>query len=362
VCSSDLLWVRSHRDLPLNVYQVVNTFRYETKTTRPFLRVREIHFFEEHTCQANEEHATARVRSNLAAFAKMAEAFALPYLAIRRPDWDKFPGAFYSIALDIPVGEARTLQIGSIHHYRENFSGPYGIRYEAADGTQQLVHQTTFGLSERLLGAIVAVHGDQKGAVFPTSIAPYQVVVIPIPGAEAGEGPLRTATEIAERLRRHGVRVHLDGGDERPGAKYYRWELCGAPLRLEVGRREAESRSATAVDRLGRKTRVTMDHLEQEVAQRLTEFDRALLERARASFLAAFSVAGSVDELTGSTTVRIVGWCGSEECGHRIETAIDGALLGTPEQPLPVSVGEVGACVACGTRENVRWALAGRPL
>ncbi|MGI0154891.1 MAG: aminoacyl--tRNA ligase-related protein, partial [Thermoplasmata archaeon] len=111
------LWVRSHRDLPLNVYQIVNVFRYETKTTRPFLRIREIHFFEEHTCQANEEHATARVRSNLAAFAKMAAAFALPYLAIRRPDWDKFPGAFYSIAFDTPVGGARTLQVGTVHHY-----------------------------------------------------------------------------------------------------------------------------------------------------------------------------------------------------------------------------------------------------
>jgi prolyl-tRNA synthetase len=356
------LWVRSHRDLPLNVYQIVNTFRYETKTTRPFLRVREIHFFEEHTCQANEAHATARVESNLGAFRKMAEAFALPYLPIRRPEWDKFPGAFYTVALDIPVGEARTLQIGSIHHYRENFSRPYGIQYETADGGQQFVHQTTFGLSERLLGAILAVHGDQKGAVFPSAIAPYQVVVIPIPGTDSGDGPLRAATEIAERLRRHGVRVHLDGGDERPGAKYYRWEMAGAPLRLEVGRREAESRSATAVDRLGRKSKVSFDQLEHEVGERLAAFDRALLERARAAFAASFSVARTVDELAGSTSVRVISWCGREECGHRIETAIDGALLGTPEEPLPIPVGEPGPCGVCGATESARWALAGRPL
>ncbi|MCI4369139.1 MAG: proline--tRNA ligase, partial [Thermoplasmata archaeon] len=115
------LWIRSHRDLPLNVYQIVNTFRYETKTTRPFLRVREIHFFEEHTCQVDEAAATERVHSNLTAFSRMAKELELPYVALRRPEWDKFPGAYYSIALDIPVGEARTLQIGSIHHYRENF-------------------------------------------------------------------------------------------------------------------------------------------------------------------------------------------------------------------------------------------------
>ncbi len=356
------LWVRSHRDLPLNVYQIVNVFRYETKTTRPFLRLREIHFFEEHTCQANEEHATARVRSNLGAFARMAAAFALPYLASRLPEGDKFPGACYSIAFDIPVADARTLQIGTVHHYRENFSRPYGIRFEAPDGSQQFVHQTTFGLSERLLGAILAVHGDAKGAVFPSSVAPYQVVVIPIPGTDAGDAPLRAATDIVERLRRHGVRVHLDGGDERPGAKYYRWELGGVPLRLEVGRREAETHSATAVDRLGRKTQVALDRLEQEVEERLAEFDRALSERAQATFLASFSVARSIDELSGSTKVRVVAWCGTEECGHRIETGIDGALLGTPEGALPLPVGDAGPCIACGRSENVRWAIAGRPL
>ena len=356
------LWVRSHRDLPLNVYQVVNVFRYETKTTRPFLRVREIHFFEEHTCQVDEQRATERVRSNLGAFAKMAAAYALPYLAIRRPDWDKFPGAFYSVAFDIPVGGARTLQIGSVHHYRQNFSGPYGIRYETADGRQELVHQTTFGLSERLLGAIVAVHGDAKGAVFPSSIAPYEVVIVPIPGAKAGDAPRVAARELFDRLRRAGRRVLLDDGEERPGAKYYRWELRGVPLRLEVGRREAEARSATAVDRLGRKAPVAFDAVESAVAERLLDFDRALFGRAQDAFRSAFALARSLDDLPRSSQVRYLAWCGREECGHRVEAAIDGALLGTPEEELPFDAGTPGPCVACGATEGVRWALAGQPL
>jgi len=356
------LWVRSHKDLPLNVYQIVNTFRYETKTTRPFLRVREIHFFEEHTCQATEEDATARVASNLRAFARMADAFGLPYLSIRRPDWDKFPGAFYTVAFDIPIGGARTLQIGSVHHYRENFSGPYGIRYEAADGTQRLVHQTTFGLSERLLGAIVAVHGDDRGVIFPTAIAPYEIVIVPIPSAESGPAVSAYATELADRLRRAGHRVHLDAGDERPGAKYYFWELRGVPLRLEVGRREAEGRTATAVDRLGHKGRVALATLEADVAARLRDFDRALVERARSAFREAFTVARSLDDLAGSDRVRIVPWCGREECGHAIETAIDGALLGTPEEELPAALEAPGPCVNCGRTEGVRWALAGQPI
>ena len=356
------LWVRSHKDLPLVVYQIVNTFRYETKTTRPFVRVREIHFFEEHSCQLDEAHATERVGANLAAFRRMARSFALPYLAIRRPEWDKFAGAHYSVALDIPVGEARTLQIGSVHHYRENFSVPYGIRYEAPDGAQRPVHQTTFGLSERLLGAIVAVHGDAKGVVFPVEIAPYEVVVVPIPSAEGGAGVDATAREVTDRLERAGRRVRRDDSDDRPGAKYYRWELKGAPLRLEIGRREAEGRTALAVDRLGRKGPVRLDALESEVAARLAEYDAALRAAAETRFRASFSTAATLAELAGSDRVRLVGWCGAEECGHRIETAIDGALLGTPEEGLPLDGGAPPPCIACGGRDGARWAVAGRPL
>ena len=357
------LWVRSHQDLPLNVYQIVNTFRYETKTTRPFLRVREIHFFEEHTCQLDEAAATARVASNLRAFERMAAAFALPFLAIRRPDWDKFAGAYYSIALDIPVGEARTLQIGSVHHSRENFARPYGIQYEAADGTTHYAHQTTFGLSERLLGAILAVHGDAKGAVFPRAIAPYEVVVIPIVSAKSGDLPSRVAAEITERLTRRGIRAHLDDSSDRPGAKYYRWELLGAPLRLEVGGREAEARTVTAVDRLkSAKVSVPLDHLEDQVDAALTAFDRALFERAQHEFQDAFALAESLEDLRASTKVRQIGWCGSEECGHQIEAAIEGSLLGVPEGAPPIAAAPPAQCIACRTGRSVQWALAGRPI
>ncbi|HEV8050769.1 MAG TPA: proline--tRNA ligase [Thermoplasmata archaeon] len=355
------LWVRSHKDLPLNVYQIVNTFRYETKTTRPFLRVREIHFFEEHTCQVDESAATERVRSNLLAFAGMAKSFVLPYVAVRRPEWDKFPGAFYSVALDIPVGGARTLQIGTTHHYRENFSGPYGIHYEAPDGSTKLVHQTTFGLSERLLGAVVSVHGDEKGVAFPSSLAPYQIVVVPIVSGAGGEGVVEYAGALAGRLRALGLRVHLDSSDERPGAKYYRWETRGVPLRLEVGRREAEQKTVTAADRLGGKRSIGPDAVDDGVLAALAEYDEKLRARAEAAFAASFTVARSLEELRGSTTVRVLAWCGAEPCGHRVEEAIEGALLGTPEGPLPIDPGPPAVCIGCGA-QNSPWALAGQPL
>jgi prolyl-tRNA synthetase len=355
------LWVRSHKDLPLNVYQIVNTFRYETKTTRPFLRVREIHFFEEHTCQVNEAAAAERVRSNLGAFTEMARAFVLPFVAVRRPEWDKFPGAFYSVALDIPVGGARTLQIGTTHHYRENFSVPYGIQFEAADGSTQHVHQTTFGLSERLVGAVVSVHGDSKGVVFPSSLAPYQVVVVPIMSGAGADGVAAYAEEIVRRLRDRGLRVHLDASDERPGAKYYRWETHGVPLRLEVGRRETEQKTVTAADRLGQKRTIGPADVDDGIVAALREFDERLRTKAEQSFAASFRVARSLEELRARTHVGIVAWCGSEACGHRVEEAIDGALLGTPEGPLPIEPGAPGECVGCGSKES-RWALAGQPL
>jgi prolyl-tRNA synthetase len=355
------LWVRSHKDLPLNVYQIVNTFRYETKTTRPFLRVREIHFFEEHTCQVDEAAAAERVRSNLAAFEQMARAFVLPFVAVRRPEWDKFPGAFYSVALDIPVGGAQTLQIGTTHHYRQNFSVPYGIQYESPDGSAKHVHQTTFGLSERLVGAVVSVHGDAKGVVFPSSLAPYQVVIVPIVSGSGAEAVGAYAAELVTRLRALGLRVHLDASDERPGAKYYRWETHGVPLRVEVGRREADQKTVTLADRLGLKRTIGPTDVDQGIVAALADFDERLGAKAKQAFAASFTVARSLDELRGSTTVRILAWCGAEACGHKVEEAIGGALLGTPEGRLPIDPGTPGGCVGCGARES-RWALAGQPL
>jgi prolyl-tRNA synthetase len=356
------LWVRSHKDLPLNVYQIVNTFRYETKSTRPFIRVREIHFFEEHTCQLDDAAAAERVRSNLHAFRAMADAMGLPYMALRRPEWDKFPGAYYSIAFDTPVGGARTLQVGTSHHYRENFSRPYEIQYEAADGSQRFVNQTTFGLSERLLGAVVAVHGDAKGVVFPSTLAPYQVVVIPILGVNSGDAPTQMAREVVETLRRAGVRAHLDAGEDRPGAKYYRWETAGVPLRIEIGRREAEGRQVTVADRLGGKTTLSAEGLDETIRRRLIDFDAQLKARAAAAFAQTLVVVRSVPALKESAKVCLVPWCGAEACGHEIERGIDGALLGTPEEALPIPLDDPGTCLVCNGSESVRWAVAAQQI
>ena len=176
------LWVRSHQDLPLRIYQIVNTFRYETKQTRPFIRVREIHFFESHTCHDTEEDAQDQIEADIEILKSFMKKLCLPYYLLRRTDWDKFPGAHYTVGIDTVVPNLRTLQLGSIHHYRTNFSVPYDITYEDENGEHKHVHQTTFGMSERLLGAVISVHGDEKGLCLPPAIAPFQMVIIPILG------------------------------------------------------------------------------------------------------------------------------------------------------------------------------------
>ena len=357
------LWIRSHRDLPLRVYQVVNVFRYETKTTRPLLRVREIHFFEGHTVQLGEAEADRQVTDDLRSFARIAEEAALPYLSVRRPEWDKFPGAHYSIAFDVPFGEGRTLQVGTVHHYRDNFSKPYGISFEREDGSRAFAHQTTYGISERLLGAILGGHGDEKGLVFPPALAPVQVVIVPIPGKEGRESVEAYAGTLSEELKQAGLRCRLDLGPDRPGAKFFTWEARGVPLRLEVGAREVASGSLSMTDRLGDRGKVSRSDLVIGVSRALQEFHRSLRLRAEEAFRSQLAVSERLDDLGQPGRVFLLGWCGKEACGHRIEEKVDGGLLGTLEGELPpILRGRAPPpCVACGEGQGT-WAAAGRPL
>ena len=154
------LWVRSHADLPLKTFQIVNTFRYETKQTRSFIRVREIHFFEAHTVHKDEEGATRQIEEDAVIVQKLMKSLCLPVLVSKRPVWDTFPGAWYTTAVDAVMPNGRTLQIATYHHYRDQWAQAFDLNYEDVNGKIQNCHQTTFGMSERLLGAVVGMHGD----------------------------------------------------------------------------------------------------------------------------------------------------------------------------------------------------------
>jgi len=229
------LWIRSHADLPLRIYQIVNTFRYETKHTRPLIRLREITSFKEaHTAHATWDEAAEQVEVALQRYSQFYRRLAIPFLVSRRPAWDKFPGADYTTAIDVIMPDGRTLQVGTAHHLGTTFAQTYEISYEAENGEQKLVSQTCYGISERCIAALISVHGDGKGLVLPWEVAPVQVVIVPILLGDK-EKVLEVCRDLQGLLAEAGVRVKLDTSDERPGAKFYKWEMKGVPLRLEVG-------------------------------------------------------------------------------------------------------------------------------
>ena len=352
------LWIRSHQDLPLKVYQIVNTFRYETKQTRAFMRVREIHFFESHTCHISEEDAQGQIEEDVEILSKIAKSLCLPYFLSVRTEWDKFPGAYYTVGIDAVMPNGKTLQIGSIHHYRTNFSVPYEITYEDENGEHKHVHQTTYGMSERLLGAIIGVHSDDKGLIMPPDIAPFQAVIIPIPSKDNGKLVAEAARMLAENLSEYGIRVKLDDRDVRPGSKYYDWEIKGVPLRLELGGRDIEKKVVTFARRdTGEKGTIDLDSVGQGVEMILKMISSSLLEKAKAVQMSKLQEIGSVENIPEGRILKF-GWCGCEECGHKFEDANDLKILGTP---YPREEGYSGKCIICG-KETKQYTLAARTM
>ena len=337
------LWVRSHADLPLKTYQIVNTFRYETKQTRAFIRVREIHFFESHTCHSDFEDAERQVKEDYEIMERLSRKLCIPYRLLKRTDWDKFPGAFYTVGIDTSLPSGRSLQLGSIHQYMENFSRPYEIKYEDEKGEHKYVHQTTYGMSERLVGAVVAIHGDDKGLVLPPDIATNQVVIIPVLAKGTTEMVSKAAKELFEELKSAGIRVHLDERDVRPGAKYFDWELKGVPLRLELGIKDMEKGKVTFVRRdTGEKSQKDRTGIVGEIREMLALISKDMFERAKKEMDDNLVTVDSLDQLP-EKMIR-TGWCGVEDCGHEIENRSGMDILGTPVDGETYS----GACVICG--------------
>ena len=350
------LWVRSHSDLPLKTYQIVNTFRYETKMTRAFIRVREIHFFESHTCHTTEEDAQRQVEEDFVILERVMRRLALPYFLLTRTEWDKFPGAYYTVGVDCPLLEGRSLQLGSIHHYRENFSRPFDIKYEDVEGSLKFVHQTTYGMSERLVGCTVAFHGDDKGLVLPPDVAPIQVVIIPILAKGKVEEVMAEAVRLREDLKKAGVRVHLDDKDERPGSKFFNWEIKGVPLRLELGQRDiTEDKVCFAVRHDATKGSFLRANVVDDVRSKLQEIMKTMNENAWRRLSTAVATIDSLEN--PPKKILRFGWCGEESCGREIETKTELKILGTPYNKEEFR----GRCLVCG-KETEKATYAARAM
>jgi prolyl-tRNA synthetase len=325
------LWIRSHADLPLKTFQIVNTFRYETKQTRAFIRVREIHFFESHTCHVDFEDAEKQIIENKKIAHNLFKILCLPFIFCKRPEWDKFAGAYYTISIDVLMPSGKTLQLGSIHQYRDNFSKPYDIKYEAEDGTHKYCHQTTYGMSERIIGSLVGIHGDNKGLIIPPAVAPIQVIIIPIIFKGKEKEIIEKCEKILLELIKNNIRAKIDSRDVTPGNKFYDWELKGIPIRIEIGPRDIENNRITIVDRDDRnKKTVSEDKLIEFINKEIKTISDRLYNNAEILLNENFHKFTKIDEASNKKGIIELPWCGNEYCAKEIENILDKNTLGEP--------------------------------
>lgn len=344
------LWIRSHADLPLKLYQIVNTFRYETKHTRPLIRLREITSFKEaHTVHATWDEAAAQVEDALTLYTTFYQHLCVPILISRRPEWDKFPGADYTMAVDTVMPDGKTLQIGTVHHLGDHFSRTFDITYENQNGEQQLAYQTCYGISERCIAALISMHGDDKGLILPPEVAPVQVVVVPIIVGKRRDEVLAAARTIRDQLAAADLRVKLDEREIRPGAKYYHWEMRGVPLRVELGPRDIDNGVVTAVTRFKEKSMIPAASLIEGVQGLLEQVRNTLVTTADQHLASHLKLAETMDDLKSAIEegVALVHWCGEKACADLIEEQTDASVLGTEVRSSLVTKTE-GGCLVCG--------------
>ncbi len=344
-------WVQSYRDLPILINQWANVVRWEMRT-RLFLRTTEFLWQEGHTAHATEEEAEEEARRILDIYTRFAEDFmALPVLRGRKTDKEKFAGAKHTYCIEALMQDGRALQAGTSHNLGQNFSRAFDLKFQDEQGQWRHAWNTSWGVSTRLVGALIMAHGDDNGLVLPPRLAPIQAVVVPIwKAGEPQEPILEAARRARESLERAGVRVVLDDRPHlSPGFKYHEWELAGVPLRLELGPRDLERHEFLAVRRPDRRKQpVAFDAVAEAVPALLEEVQREMLQSARARRDAATTAVDSYEEFKVTLETRggflLAHWCGRTDC----EDAIQDETRATIRCIALEGTAEPGRCVRCG--------------
>lgn len=286
-------------------------------------------------------------------YSRFYDQLGVPYVITKRPPWDTFAGAEYSVAFDTLAPDGRTLQIGTAHLLGQNFSEVYDLTFETLDGEQEHVWQTSYGISDRAIASLIMVHGDDNGLCLPPELAPIQVVIVPIPYQEEEADVHGFSEEIKEELQEAGMRVELDTRDLRPGDKYYRWERRGVPLRIEVGPNEVEEGKVTFVRRdTGKRVEAPRESLVSEVEENFEAIFRDMKERAKSLMEERIFQVDDVKEakelLDDREGIVKIPWCGKEECGLELEDETGGDFLGREIDGEEIS----GECPICGEKAD----------
>ncbi len=352
--------VHSWRDLPKLYNQWVSVVRWE-KTTRPFLRSREFLWQEGHTIHATAEEAREETVKMLNTYAEFCEKYlAIPVVKGVKTESDKFAGAEDTYCIEALMHDGKALQAGTSHYFGDGFARAFGIQFTNKENKLEYVHQTSWGVSTRLIGGIIMTHGDNNGLVLPPAVAPIQVVILPI--AQHKPGVLEKAAELKEKLLKAGIRVKLDDSDNSAGWKFAEYEMKGVPVRLEIGPRDIENGQCVLVTRHNREKKVVeLDKLTREIKKSLKEVHNGLYKKALENRENRTYRCTSIDEIkavlekNGDGFVNAM-WCGSEECEDKIKE-----LTGVGSRCIPFAQENLGdTCVCCGkpAKHMVCWGKA----
>ena len=344
-------WVQSWRDLPILINQWANVVRWE-KVTRLFLRTTEFLWQEGHTAHETAEEAQEETLRMLGVYKEFVETeLAIPVIDGPKTESEKFAGAVQTYSIEALMGDGRALQAGTSHNLGQNFAKVYDIKFQGRDKSLQYVWGTSWGMTTRLIGAVVMVHGDDGGLTLPPKIAPYQVVIVPIPRGNWRETVLPKAHAIRDELVARGMRVHIDDRDtQTPGWKFNEWELRGVPLRMEIGPKDLEKSQVVLARRDTRvKSSAPMEGIGGHVEERLNEIQQALYDRARTfrdeHTSATDSYAEFKDIMDGRPGFVISPWCGSAACEAEIKAETQATIRNIPFNSAP---GDGEACLKCG--------------
>jgi len=350
--------IHSYRDLPMLYNQWANVVRWE-KTTRPFLRSLEFHWQEGHTCHATHEEAVEETEKMLNVYADVCENYlAMPVLKGTKTEKEKFAGAEYTLTIESLMHDGRALQAGTSHLFGTGFAEAFDIRYLDEKGEQQYVHQTSWGITTRLIGALIMVHGDNRGLVIPPRIAPTQAMIVPI--AQHKEGVLDKAYDLRDQLK-DIARVDIDASDNMPGWKFNESEMKGYPVRIELGPRDIKNEQVVLVRRdTGEKESVAIDDLNSRLPALLEDIQQNLFNKALAhreekthnvSTMEAFKQ--TLDEQGGFIKAM---WCGELACEEEIREETGATSRCIPFEQERISE----SCVCCGkeAKDLVYWGKA----
>lgn len=349
--------IQSYRDLPKLYNQWCSVVRWE-KTTRPFLRTTEFLWQEGHTAHATAEEAEERTEQMLHLYADFCEeVLAIPMIRGKKTEKEKFAGAAATYTIEALMHDGKALQAGTSHNFGDGFARAFNIQYSDKDNKLKYVHQTSWGMTTRLIGAIIMVHGDNSGLVLPPLVAPTQVMIIPI--AQHKEGVLEKAEELRERLK--GFRVKVDDSDKSPGWKFSEQEMRGIPVRIEIGPKDIEANQAILVRRdTGEKITVSLNELESKVKEILENIQREMLEKARKHLNSHIYVATNYEEFKDIVAnkpgfIKAM-WCGEEDCENKIkeDTTATSRCMPFEQEQLAET------CVCCGkpAKKLVYWGKA----